>query len=191
MKKRTINVILSVVSILFAFSLFAFGVYAANSATSSVSNTFYFDIPSDKFFVEINGSITGCRNEENYANFLTHDKLSDMFDRAGEIAYRNRYQVEFVEDGNSGYKDIVFRFKIKNFNDYAIKAEIRSNYNPVSTPKFSNTPSEAVTLQKREWNEQTNSWVTDEKEITVTMRLLTTENFVDEPNSFTIHFELV
>ncbi len=189
MKKRTINIILSVVSILFAFSLFAFGVYAANSASSSVSNTFYFDIPSDKFFVEINGSITGCRNEENYANFLTHDKLSDMFDRAGEVAYRNKYQVEFVE-GASGYKDIVFRFKIKNFNDYAIKAEIRNNYNPVSTPKFSNTPSEAVTLQPYSYNSQTGSWVADEKEATVTMRLLTTENFVNEPNSFTIHFEL-
>lgn len=188
MKKRTINIILSVVSILFAFSLFAFGVYAASSATSSVSNTFYFDIPTDKFFVEINGSITGCRNEEDYANFLTHDELSELFDKAGEVAYHNKYKVEFVED-NSGFKDIIFKFKIKNFNEYSIKAEIRSNYNP-SNPKFSNTPSEPITLEPYSCDSQGN-WVADEKEITVTMHLETDENFFDEPNSFTIHFELV
>lgn len=190
MKKRKINIILSVVSIVFAFSLFVFGAYAASSATSSVSNTFFFDIPEDKFFVQINGTITGCRNEENYVNFLNHDKLSDMYDKAGEVAYRGKYSIEFMEDSN-GFKDVVFTFTIKNYNEYAISAHIVSNYNPVTSPKFENTPSEAVTIAARTYDEQQGAYVTDEKVVSVTMRLLTNENFVDEPNSFTIVFSRV
>lgn len=185
MKRRKINIILSVFSIIISLSLFGFGVYAASTVTSTVNNTFMFNIPEDAFFVDIVGSITGCKNEENFSRFLEHSKDSQVFDKSGLVAYPGAYEVEFVEEGNV-YKDIIFSFTIKNYNTYPIRVSVLSNTNSAN---FSNTPSAPVVIDA--YTQGNDGWVYDEQTITVVTKLTTDRTFVGESNSFTINFELL
>ena len=177
MTRRRISILLSVVSILFTATLFVFGVYASNSVNSTIENTFIYEILEDDFFVRITGSITGCVDEQNFTDFLEHNKDSEV------TSYPNYYDVQFAEDGAKGYKDIVFTFKIANYNAFNIKAEIESETNSTN---FTSIPSQAVTLDA--YSRVGENYIADEDILTLTLKLNNYENFPPELNSFKIIF---
>ena len=179
MTRRKINIILSIFSVILAFSLFGFGVYASVAVTSTVNNTFIYEVPEGDFSAEIVGEITGASYE---GLFLNHEKDSEI------TSYPNYYDVDFVEYGAGQYKDIVFTFHISNYNDFAITAVVESN---TESQYFSSTPSSQVTIEKYYFDEVQQKWVAPEGEISLTLKLTTNNNFSKEPNSFTIKFEKV
>lgn len=179
MTRRKLNILLSVFSIVLSFSLFGFGVYASTTVNSSINNTFIYQVPDEDFYVKIVGNIIGCKNQENFEDFLVHEKESMV------TSYPNQYDVEFSNIGN---KDIVFTFNICNYNTFAINATIISN---TSSQNFSSTTSQPITLQAYSYNQQTNKYECDEGVLMLTLKLTTQDPFEAELNSFSIVFEIV
>ena len=177
MTRRKVSILLSIISIIFTTSLFVFGVYASNSVNSTIENTFIYEILEDDFFVRINGSITGCVDEQNFTDFLEHNKDSQV------TSYPNYYDVQFAENGKSGYKDIVFTFKIANYNAFDITAEIESETN---SSKFTTLTSQAITLDA--YQKVGGNYTADEGILTLTLVLNDYEDFDNELNSFKIIF---
>ena len=177
MTRRKINITLSIISIVLSFALFGFGVYASASVNSTINNTFKYDVPEDAFFVNMIGTISGSSND---GVFIQHNKNLPLTD------YEDSYNVSFVEQSGGIYEDIVFTFKIENYNEYAITAEIIPD---TSSSYFSSTPSPKITLGAYSWNGQ--NYVAQSSEISLVLKLTTNQNFQNETNGFTILFERV
>ena len=180
MKRRKLNILLSVFSIVLSFSLFGFGVYASAVANSTINNTFVYEVPPEDFYVNVIGSITGCQEEQNFTNFLTHDKDSLITE------YPNQYDVNFVELSANTYKDIVFSFTVTNYNAFPITAHIESDTN---STYFTSVPSQQVTIDAYSFNGE--NYVADCDVVTLTLKLNSNTYFEKEPNIFKIVFSKV
>lgn len=188
MKKRRTILILSIVAFAITLSLLGYGVYAALSVSSTVSNTFYYNVPENNFEVAITGSITGCKNESQFADFLQHDRKA--FNQ-GVYSYPDKYTIEFQEMGTSDElpPDIVFTFVIENYNSYAIKASIVSNNQ--ETNHFEFISGGEVEIAAYSQTGVGGTWIAGVNTITARLKLTSKQEFSMESNNFTIVFEKV
>lgn len=126
---RIKSVVLSVLSVALAVTLFLIGVFAATSADAYINNIFRFEVDPEDFFVEILGEVTGYVSDKPIENYVHNyqNAAPENFVKWDEL------NLAFAEE-NGVVQDIVFTFRIKNHHeDRKIKAEIIDLTNPPST----------------------------------------------------------
>ena len=144
MRKRIINLTLSLLSVVLAVTLFTVGVVAARSATSSVNGTFKFTPPSDAVFVKIDGQVVGSANQGDFLTNTYHHNENDINSwpewTLSEKLIFNKRSEQVVDD-------IVFKFKIVNYTNRALKFEFTNiSPNPEENGKMQFILDEAIVL---------------------------------------------
>lgn len=181
MKRRTVNLILSLFSVFLAVALFGFGVYAATSATSTINSTFHFQVSQDDVFVDIVGSVSGCENSisnyvhewQNTENFLPWSMNEDL-------------NFKRIDKNNDDAEDIIYTFNFKNYNE---NRKIRIEFVEISqSDKILLTPSQSIILE--DFTGDYNNPPSGEMTMTLSLKQ-PPQSFNHQTFSFTIKIDFV
>lgn len=138
MNRRVVNLLLSLLSVVLAVGLFGFGVYSAKTATSTIDSSFKFVVSEEDVFVDIVGSVSGCKNENDIRQYKHEWNNCEEF-----APWNVSEDLKFNVNDDDSVENIVFTFDLKNYTTN----QVRFSFLEVSqSDKILQTPSDSLTL---------------------------------------------